>query len=99
MQYNRGGFQGSPKNKRFEGTQAEATDGQLKGFFRNTGNDPKFKNAKLFFQETEWGDFSSGKSHDVNTYHGHEWNVRDSNGNILKKWTVAQKPAKQDFIV
>lgn len=95
----RGGFQGSPKNKRFEGTQAEATDGQLKGFFRNTGNDPKFKNAKLFFQETEWGDFSSGKSHDVNTYHGHEWNVRDSNGNILKKWTVAQKPAKQDFIV
>jgi hypothetical protein len=57
----RGGFPGAPMNPNFKGTEEEANPGQLKGHFENTGKNPQFRNAKLYFQETVWGDFGPGK--------------------------------------
>lgn len=66
----------------------------------NTGKDPKFNNAKLYFQETEWGDFSPGSHHSVNTYDGHQWNVMDSDGKtLLKRWIIPLSPKDQKFEV
>ena len=65
----------------------------------NSGKDSKYKNAKLYFQETVWGDFGYGKSHSVNTYEGHEWNVKDADGTLLKQWIVKKSPKKQQFTV
>jgi hypothetical protein len=95
----RGGFPGSPINKEFRGTPEEANPGQLSGKFINTGRDPAFKNAILYFQETEWADFSHGETLSVNTYAGHEWNVKDPKGNLLKQWLVQDKPKSQVFKV
>lgn len=95
----RGGFPGSPKNKKFQGTREEALPIELSGIFTNTGKDPKYNKAKLYFQETEWGDFSPGKTHSVNTYEGHEWNVIDSDGTLLKRWLVKKGPRRQRFEV
>lgn len=95
----RQGFPGSPVNKLFKGTAEEANPGQLTGVFKNSGVNPRFSQAKLYFQETEWGDFSPGQSHTVNTYHGHEWNVKDPNGNALHQWIVAKSPKRQEFSV
>lgn len=87
-------------NKNYKGSKEKVKNpGELKGTFFNTGKDPRFKNAKLYFQDMQWGEFSFGQTHHVNTYHGHEWNVRDPDGNILKKWTVAAAPDKQEFRV
>ena len=71
----------------------------MSGHFKNTGTDPRFNNAKLYFQETEWGDFSSGKDLRVNTYEGHEWNVMDSDGTLLQRWIIKAKPSHQEFKV
>ncbi len=87
-------------NKKFIGTEEEKkVPGQLKAIFTNTGKDPKFVDAKLYFQDTEWGEFAPGKTHSVNTYYGHEWNVKDSKGNLLKRWLVAESPTNQKFLV
>lgn len=95
----RGGFEGSPKNKKFKGSEEDNNPKQLSGHFKNTGTDPRFNNAKLYFQETEWGDFSSGKDLRVNTYEGHEWNVMDSDGTLLQRWIIKSKPSHQEFKV
>jgi len=84
----RGGFIGSPKNKGRE-EKPDATQGyaQIKAVFRNTGKDPKFAQAKLYFQETYWGEFShEDPPLNVNTFEGHEWNIkRISDGKLLKQ--------------
>mmetsp|Transcript_24376 Transcript_24376/g.30649 ORF Transcript_24376/g.30649 Transcript_24376/m.30649 type:complete len:642 (+) Transcript_24376:200-2125(+) len=95
----RGGFPGAPFNKNFKGTEEEKNPGQLSGVFRNHGTDPTYSNAKLFFQETFWDDFGAGKTIRVNTYYGHEWNVKDENGKQLKQFMVQQGPKTQVFTV
>ncbi len=86
-------------NKNFKGTPEEMNPGQLSGVFKNSGKDPVYKNAQLYFQETFWDDFSAGKTLNVNTYHGHEWNVKDKDGTQLKRWIVKKGPKRQVFSV
>ncbi len=86
-------------NKKFKGNVEDATPEKLNGVFVNSGKDPKYANAKLYFQETVWSDFGHGKSFQVNTYEGHEWNVKDSDGTFLKQWIVKKGPKTQKFTV
>ena len=82
----RGGFPGSPKNKGKE-EKVEDGPGQIQATFKNTGKDPAFAKAKIYFQDTEWGSFSHGDlPHNVNTFEGHEWNIkRIPDGKLLKQ--------------
>lgn len=91
----RGGYPGSPKN--FESDEPEIHPGQLHATFVNTGNDPKFRKAKLFFQDTFWDEFGPGKRLGVNTFEGHEWNVRDGSleGTLLKRWVIESDEKEQ----
>ena len=86
---------GSPKN--FESDEPEEHPGQLHATFINTGKDPNFRRAKLFFQETFWDDFGPGKRLGVNTFEGHEWNVRDGGieGALLKRWVIKSDEKEQ----
>ena len=67
--------------------------------FKNTGKDPRYSKAKLYFQEAEWSDFYPLKNLVVDTYKGHEWCVKDYDGNLLKKWYIPETPQKQIYEV
>ena len=43
--------------------------------------------VELFYEETRWDDFSSGKTLNVNTYPGHVWNVR-LNNKLVHTWVI-----------
>lgn len=86
----RGGFPGAPTNP---GKEEKAKDNntyeQIHVTFVNTGKDPIFKEAKLYFQDSFWGDFSRGDPPlSVNTYEGHQWNIRRISDNELLKQIV-----------
>jgi hypothetical protein len=91
----RGGFIGSPKNKGKE--EVVDDQGQIHSSFINTGKDPLFKEAQLYFQETYWGEMSHGDPPlNVNTFAGHEWNIRrKSDDTFLKKIVITQEPREQ----
>lgn len=93
----RGGFPGSPINKNFKGTVEEQNQGQINGIFKNSGKDPVYRNAKMYFQETFWDNFNAGADVRVNTYEGHEWNIKDKDGTLLKTWVVKKGPKTQKF--
>ena len=54
--------------------------GARRVIFKNDGGDLKFNKASLYYQETLWGDFGPGKSHSVNSFKGHVWNVKGDDG-------------------
>ena len=85
----RGGFPGSPKNKGKEKVGAEVP-GQIKAQFINTGKDPVFAKAQLYFEDTFWGEFSHGDPMlNINTFAGHKWNIkRIPDGKVLKTIVV-----------
>jgi hypothetical protein len=70
---------------------------QLHASFSNTGKDPAFKNAELFFQETFWGKLGWGDAPlGVNTFEGHEWNIQ-VDGVAKKQWIISKEPANQVY--
>lgn len=78
----REGFAGSPIKK----DHAKALNGdipapgpsQLKATFRNSGKDPAFKEAELYYDESGyWGKLGFGDPPLVAfTYEGHRWNIK-----------------------
>lgn len=62
---------------------------QITATFRNTGRDPAFAKAELYYdQDTLWGKLG----HDdpdlgANTFEGHRWDVK-VDGKIVKTWVV-----------
>jgi hypothetical protein len=64
--------------------------GQIKAQFINTGKDPVFAKAQLYFEETLWGEFSHGDPMlNINTFAGHKWNIkRIPDGKLLKTIVV-----------
>jgi len=101
----RGGYPDAPTNKevvernRKENKNADAPTGyeQLHATFRNTGKDPLFQKAELYFQETFWGKIGWGDpALSVNTYEGHEWNVQ-VDGDVKETWVITATPNRQQY--
>ncbi len=91
----REGFFGSPLNPNAAKEEIKNTDSptpqynQVSATFRNTGRDPAFANAELFYdKETFWGKLGH-KDPDLgaNTFEGHRWDVK-VDGKIVKTWVV-----------
>jgi len=90
----RNGFPGEPRNmdvvRRNEDEGNRVDYGAVSAAFVNTGNDDRFKEAALYFQDSFWGELGWGEKVYVNTYVGHIWNVQVG-GEILKEWTVGDE--------
>lgn len=74
----RDGYPGNPRNPNYKGEKNAEDDhpGRVTGTFLNSGTDPEFTDAKLYYLDQYWGPFGHGdKSISVNTYVSHVWNV------------------------
>ena len=94
----RNGFPGSPRNQdvidrnRAAGKTSPHEPQQLQASFTNTKSDESMKNAVLFFQDTFWGKIGFGDPPlYVNTYKGHEWNVKVDDVTV-KKFVIDDTP-------
>ena len=94
----RNGFPGSPVNQdvvdrnRAAGKQSAHEIQQKQASFTNTQSDESMKNAVLFFQDTRWGELGFGDPPlNVNTYKGHEWNVKVDD-EIVRKFVIDDRP-------
>jgi hypothetical protein len=66
--------------------------------FQNSGNDPTFAKAQLFYEDQYWGPYGEGDPHlAVNTYEGQVWNVKVDG--VVKKTFIVGKDATQVFVV
>jgi hypothetical protein len=101
----RTGFAGSPIKKKFQGEQGATvksvrSNGPMKisAAFGNSGEDPKMKKAKLYYEDSFWGNLGPNDPKlSVNTYQGHVWNVK-VDGKIVKTLTIKEKNGqKQNF--
>ena len=64
---------------------------QIVAIFHNTKSNPEYENAKLYFEETLWGELGHGdQDMSVNTYEGHRWNIY-VDGKVVKSWTISEK--------
>jgi len=64
---------------------------QVLATFKNTGKDPKYANAELFYKEMFWGKLGHNDPPlRANTYKGHTWNVK-VDGEVLQNWVVDDK--------
>lgn len=100
----RSGFPGSPVNQdvvdrnRASGRPSANEVKQLQATFANTNTDESMKNAVLFFQDTFWGKLGFGDPVlSVNTYKGHEWNVKVDEKTV-KKIVIDDRP-KQSYTI
>mmetsp|Transcript_45591 Transcript_45591/g.55332 ORF Transcript_45591/g.55332 Transcript_45591/m.55332 type:complete len:666 (+) Transcript_45591:50-2047(+) len=96
----RGGYPGAPRNRKLsqeqkQTKQKEEQINQLQASFLNTGDDPEFANAELYFQDTRWGAMIPGQPLRVNTYTGHRWYVR-VDGKVKVEWVIGEAK-KQSF--
>ena len=102
----RQGYPGSPIKEKFRKdgespiTAPAINYKQIVAAFKNTGEDPTMNNAELYFEDKFWGKLGANDpSLQVNTYQGHEWNVK-VNGQIVKSWTIFEDDGdKQHFII
>ncbi|GMI36985.1 hypothetical protein TeGR_g3804, partial [Tetraparma gracilis] len=86
----------SKSKKVKEGTKKEeaaAADGQKLVVFANKGG--KYVDAKLYYEDTYWGDLGEGDSHRVNSFAGHVWRVK-AREETVEEWTVGSEP-EQSF--
>jgi len=61
---------------------------QLHAGFKNTGTNPKYKSAKLYFEDTFWGNLGfDDEPLGVNTFKGHRWNVRVGD-EVVIRWVI-----------
>lgn len=100
----RSGYEGAPvnqdvvdRNKKLDPEKNKSSGPkQLSATFTNSGADPTFSNAKLYFQETFWDNLGSmDPPVSVNTFTGHEWNVMVDE-EVKKQWIIGTD-AKQVY--
>jgi hypothetical protein len=95
------GYSGNPKNPKYKRDENKAeTPGRVLGIFRNSGADPKYNDAELYYSDGSfWGKLGPNDSVRVNTYESHVWTVK-VNGEDLKTFTVmSSDPETQEFVV
>ena len=95
----RDGFPGQPINPKYVPTEDDSPTPQyqqIRATFVNSGNDPTFDKAVLYYNEdTYWGPLGKGdKDIAVNTYESHRWNLK-VDGKIVKTWQILEKNGQQ----
>mmetsp|Transcript_8773 Transcript_8773/g.19860 ORF Transcript_8773/g.19860 Transcript_8773/m.19860 type:complete len:458 (+) Transcript_8773:895-2268(+) len=80
-------------------TQGDSQHVKISATFVNSGNDPKFDKAQLYWQDQFFGDLSKGKSVNVNTYPTHVWNIKDEHGNKLQSFHINSGSLHQQYQV
>ncbi|KAL7540883.1 hypothetical protein ACHAXR_010453 [Thalassiosira sp. AJA248-18] len=99
----RGGFPGSPKNQKVVERNRAAGKSpennlQKKASFTNNQMDEGMKHAKLYFQDTFWGNLGFGDPVlNVNTYEGHQWKVKVDDKTV--KTIIIDKRPAQPYII
>ena len=90
----RGGFEGSPVKAEFANEEPAK---QSKAIFKNSGTDPTFKEAELYWDKAKfWGKLGHGDPPlTANTFEGHKWDVK-VNGEFVKTWVIGSE-AEQTF--
>ena len=73
----RDGYPANPKNPNFKGERKEESyPGRITGIFKNSGKNPEFEHAQLYYVDQYWGSLGFGDPEiSVNTYPSHVWNV------------------------
>ena len=100
----RSGFAGSPIKKKFQnengGAVTAPTNMKISAEFENSGQDPTFAEAKLFYQDQFWGSLKPGDPVlGVNTFEGHVWNVK-VNKKVVKTWVITEEDGPtQKFVI
>lgn len=93
----RSGYPGAPVNEKVAKKNDAKPPGELQATFSNSGKDPFFKNADLYFQETYWSPLGADDPpSSVNTFEGHQWNVY-VDGKPVKQWVISKSPQHQEF--
>jgi len=73
---------------------ASGTYTPIKALFFNSGQDPAYAGARLYWHDTYFGELASGESVRVTTYVSHVWNVKNPSGETLKSWTIDKVPSE-----
>jgi hypothetical protein len=98
----REGYEGSPVKEEFAKTddqEDDRTPKQKKATFRNSGENPKFKDAELFWDSKQsWGKLGHGDAERVAyTYEGHKWTLM-VDGEFVRTWIIGPEP-EQTFVI
>ena len=59
-------------------------------WFYNTGTDPKFDGAQLYWHNRYFAELGAGESTRVGTFVGHIWYLKDRQGNRLHTWKIGE---------
>ena len=97
----RAGFPGSPKNPKAKVETPKENDNkpkQIKATFTNTGKDPKFEKAELFYDESGyWGKIGHGdEALFAYTYAGHKWNIK-VDGVFVKQFVIGSAANQYNY--
>merc|ERR1712029_668945 len=94
----RNGFPGSPKNQHVverNRRKPSQNNHQKKASFVNSQKFEDLKDAKLYFQDTFWGDLGFGDpALNVNTYEGHRWNVKVGEKTV-RRFDIGKDPVQR----
>lgn len=74
----RDGYPGNPRNPNYKGEikAEEAHPGRVTATFKNSGTNPEWAEAKLYYTDQFWASLGLGDPPvSVNTYATHVWNV------------------------
>ena len=96
----REGYDGAPNKPEIAKLREHTSDrrpSQLKVTFSNLGQDPKFKEAELYYDESGyWGKLGHGEGPLISySYEGHKWNIK-VNGEFIKQFIVGTEQ-NQEF--
>ena len=86
----RDGFEGAPRNPKAKQAAPSSVSSDVRVVtFQNTGGNPAFDSAKLFYgDDMFWSKLGKGDpSVSVNTYPGHVWNLK-VDGEVVKTWKI-----------
>ena len=83
-------FEGAPR--KWSEDETETTNSlQLLATFHNTGEDPAYENAELWYDEAgDFGSLTPGKQISVNTFEGHVWNIKTGDA-VLKTVVISDE--------
>jgi len=97
----REGYEGSPVKEEF--AEADQNDEnipkQIKATFKNSGENPMFKEAELFWDSKQsWGKLGHGDPPLVAfTYESHKWTLK-VDGEFVRTWVIGSDP-EQTFVI
>lgn len=77
--------------------EAESEFVKKTAVFSNTGQNPEYRAAELYYENQFWSKLGHGDPDvSVNTYDGHVWNVQ-VDGKVVMTWTIGGSQTKFAF--